>query len=190
DARYQDLNGNNKIGAEDYQIIGNAMPKSALGWNNTVSYKSFTFNFFFQGIFGVDKLNYTRCMALMGARDTRQPILSEINERYIPGINESSDFPAFSTTSRIEPQSTLFLENANFVRLKNISLSYKLPNLVKGISECKVSVRGANLLTFTNYKGIDPETSNLSSASDINQGIDYGSYPNSKTYTIALSLTF
>ena len=191
DARYQDLNGNKVIGAEDYQIIGNGMPKTSLGWNNTVSYRGLTLNVFFQGIFGVDKLNYTRSMALMGSRDTRQPILAEINERYIPGVNETSNFPAFSATNKFEPQSTLFLENGNFVRLKNISLSYRLPKtLLKNIGEWKVSGRATNLLTFTKYKGVDPESSSLGSGTDINQGIDYGSYPNSKTYTLALSVTF
>ncbi|GAB2595211.1 TonB-dependent receptor [Spirosoma areae] len=191
DARYQDVNGNKAIGAEDYQIIGNGMPKTSLGWNNTVSYRDFTVNFFFQGIFGVDKLNYTRTMALMGSRDTRQPILAEINDRYIPGVNETSNFPAFSATNKFEPQSTLFLEDGSFVRLKNVSLSYKLPKtLLKNIGEWKVSGRATNLLTFTKYKGVDPESSSVGSGTDINQGIDYGSYPNSKTYTLALSVTF
>jgi TonB-linked SusC/RagA family outer membrane protein len=191
DARYKDVDGNNKIGAEDYQIIGNGMPNTSLGLNNTFMYKGLTLNLFFQGIFGVDKLNYTRNMALMGSRDTRQPILSEINNRYIPGVNETSDLPAFSTTNRFEPQSTMFLENGNFVRLKNISLSYNLPKtLLKNVSDCKVSFRATNLLTFTKYKGVDPETNSVGIGNDINQGIDYGSYPNSKTYTLAFSITF
>ncbi|MHA4845011.1 TonB-dependent receptor [Flavitalea antarctica] len=191
DARYQDLNGNKLIGAEDYQIIGNGLPEMALGFNNTVTYKNFSVNFFFQGVFGADKLNYSRGAALMADRDTRQAILEEIKGRYIPGENETSEFPAFSKTNKIQPQSTLFLEKGDFIRLKNLSFTYKFPQtLIPGISDFKLFVRATNLVTFTNYKGIDPETNSVGIATDLQQGIDYGSYPNAKTYTLGLSVTF
>ncbi|NIJ54645.1 TonB-dependent receptor [Dyadobacter arcticus] len=190
DARYQDLNGNMLIGAEDFQIIGSGIPQMAAGFNNTVTYKNFTLNFFFQGIFGVDKLNYSRGAALMAERDTRQAILSEIQERYIPGVNESSDFPAFSVSNKIQTQSTMFLEKGDFIRLKNLGLSYNIPKVIPQIEDIKLSVRVANLLTFAKYKGIDPETNSVGTTTDLNQGVDYGSYPNAKTYTIGLSVTF
>ena len=62
---------------------------------------------------------------------------------------------------------------------------------VKKLADFRVSLSAANLFTITSYKGIDPESSNVGgSGSDIQQGIDYGSYPNSKTYTIGLNITF
>ena len=90
DAHYQDLDGNHSIDGSDYQIIGCGMPKYSLGWNNTVTYKNFTLNAFFQGSFGADKLNFTRGLHLMAARDARQATLAEIKERYIPGVNENA----------------------------------------------------------------------------------------------------
>lgn len=189
DARYEDLDGNYSIDGSDYQVIGCGMPQYTLGWNNTVTYKNFTLNAFFQGAFGADKLNFTRGLHLMGDRDARQATLAEIQERYIPGVNENAWLPAWSTSSKWEPQSTLFLENANYLRLKNISISYDFK--VKKLADFRVSLSATNLFTITSYKGIDPESSNVGgSGSDIQQGIDYGAYPNSKTYTIGLNITF
>lgn len=189
DAHYQDLDGNHSIDGSDYQIIGCGMPKYSLGWNNTLTYKNFTLNAFFQGSFGADKLNFTRGLHLMAARDARQATLAEIKERYIPGVNENAWLPAWSTSSKWEPQSTLFLENADYLRLKNISISYDFK--VKKLADFRVSLSATNLFTITSYKGIDPESSNVGGGgSDIEQGIDYGSYPNSKTYTIGLNITF
>lgn len=189
DARYEDLDGNYSIDGSDYQIIGCGMPKYTLGWNNTVTYKNFTLNAFFQGAFGADKLNFTRGLHLMGDRDARQATLAEIKDRYMPGVNENAWLPAWSTSSKWEPQSTLFLENANYLRLKNISISYDFK--VKRLADFRVSLSATNLFTITSYKGIDPESSNVGgSGSDIQQGIDYGAYPNSKTYTIGLNITF
>lgn len=189
DARYEDLNHDYAIDGSDYKIIGSGMPKYTIGWNNSINYKNLSINAFFQGVLGVQKLNYTRCMNLVGARDARQATLSEIKERYIPGVQEDAWIPAWSPTSKWEPQSTLFLEDASYVRLKNLSVAYSFK--VKKLADIKVSVNATNLFTFTGYKGIDPEASNVGGdKSDIRQGIDYGAYPNAKTFTLGLDVTF
>jgi len=189
DSKYQDLDGDNAITAADYQIIGSAIPTTTAGWNNTFTYKGFSLNVFFLGMFGMDKLNYTRAAALVGGADARQPILEEILDRYIPGVNETSNIPAFSTTNRNFTQSTRFMEKGDFVRLKNVSLSYDFPKRIVNDFGVRLFVSGTNLLTITDYKGIDPESASVSGA-DTAQGIDYGSYPNSKTYTVGVNLTF
>lgn len=188
DSRYEDISGDGSITTDDFQIIGRGIPSTTAGWNNTVSYKAFTLNVFFQGVFGIDKLNYTRAAAMSGSGDARQYILSEIKDRYIPGVNETSDIPAFSSTNVVYTQSSRFIEDGSYIRLKNLSLSYKLPTINKlGIS---VFVSGTNLFTITDYKGIDPESSNIGSGTDTAQGIDYGAYPNSRTYTAGVNLSF
>ena len=190
DPRYQDLNGDNNITTDDFQIIGRAFPKVTGGWNNTFTYKGFTANVFFQGVFGVDKLNYTRAAAMSGSGDARQFILDEIRDYYRPG-NEASDVPAFTKTYQPFTQSSRFLENGSFVRLKNVSLSYNIPTaFVKNKITARVFASATNVLTITKYKGPDPESSNVGSGTDTAIGIDYGSYPNSKTYTFGLNLSF
>lgn len=189
DARYLDRNDDKTIGADDYGVIGTGIPKTSFGWNNTVNYGAFSLNVFFQGLTGFDKLNYNNAATMYHGGEAREATNVDIKDRYIPGVNETSNIPAFSTTNKNFTQSTRFLEKADFLRLKNISLSYdiaksKLWNAV-GV---KVFVGATNLFTITNYSGIDPEAS--ASAGDTRQGIDYGSYPNTKTITGGVTVSF
>ncbi|QJB38366.1 TonB-dependent receptor [Chitinophaga oryzae] len=189
DARYEDLNNDGKIDGNDYHIIGSGMPKTSIGWNNTITYKAFTLNLLFQGLFGFDRLNYNKAAAMYLGADAREATAVDIKDRYIPGVNETSDIPAFSSTNKNITQSTRFLEKGDFLRLKNISLSYDFPkSRLKNIVGIKLFVSATNLLTWTNYSGIDPESN--SSAGDIRQGIDYGTYPNAKTITGGATLSF
>jgi TonB-linked SusC/RagA family outer membrane protein len=190
DSRYEDVNKDGKITTDDFQIIGRGIPTTTAGWNNTITYKALTLNVFFQGVFGIDKLNYTRAAAMSGSGDARQYILSEIKDRYIPGVNETSDIPAFSSSNVVYTQSSRFIENGNYVRLKNVSLSYNFPNTQNRRGNLRLFVSATNLFTITDYKGIDPESSNIGSATDTAQGIDYGAYPNSKTYTAGITLSY
>lgn len=190
DPHYEDVNGDNAITTDDFQIIGRAFPKVTGGWNNTFSYEHFTLNVFLQGVFGVDKLDYTRAVALSGSGDARQPTLREILDYYRPG-NENSDIPAFSKTYQPFTQSSRFIENGSYVRLKNVSLSYDLPSaIIHKIFSVKLFASATNLWTITKYKGPDPEASNLGSGTDTAIGIDYGAYPNSKTFTVGINLNF
>ncbi|WP_353720500.1 TonB-dependent receptor [Dyadobacter sp. 676] len=191
DARYQDLNNDKVVDAKDYQVIGNGMPKTTLGWNNTFTYKGLSLNVFLQGVFGFDKLNYTYANGIVGSTDVRQPTFAAIRDRYIPGVNETSDIPAFSSAKEnFYTQSTRFLEKGDFLRMKNVSLAYDLPKaLVKNVAAIRVFVSGTNLLTFTKYKGIDPESTS-NGVGDIVQNIDHASYPNAKTFTAGLNVTF
>ncbi|GAB3801185.1 TonB-dependent receptor [Spirosoma humi] len=190
DPHYQDLNGDNSITTDDFQIIGRAFPKATGGWNNTFTYKGLTLNVFFNGVFGVDKLNYTRAAALSGAGDARQFILSEIRNYYRPG-NETSDVPAFTKTYQPFTQSSRFLEDGSFVRLKNVSLSYTVPTgFIHNKASIRVFASATNLLTITKYKGPDPESARVGSNTDTAIGIDYGSYPNAKQYTLGINLGF
>ncbi|WP_175991996.1 SusC/RagA family TonB-linked outer membrane protein [Sphingobacterium sp. CZ-UAM] len=192
DARYADLDDNKVIDGNDFHQIGNGLPRYAWGWNNTVNWKGFTFNVFVQALGGFDKLNYTYAAGITGNADFRQATFAEIKNRYIPGVNETSDIPAFSKTSKLYTVSTRFLEDGSFVRFKNISLSYELPRSLIGWAKIALFVRGTNLFTITRYKGFDPESNNTSGAAgtDTNQSIDYGSYPNAKSITGGMKINF
>lgn len=190
DPHYEDLNGDNSITTDDFQIIGRAFPKMTGGWNNTFSYGGFTLNVFFNAVFGVDKLNYTRAGAMSGSGEARQFLLTEIRDYYRPG-NETSNIPAFTSTYQPFTQSSRFIENGSFVRLKNVSLSYNLPSaMLKDKGAVKVFASATNLFTITKYSGPDPESSNVGSGTDTAIGIDRGSYPNAKVFTLGLNLSF
>ncbi|SHN32038.1 TonB-dependent receptor [Chitinophaga sp. CF418] len=189
DARYLDKDNNGVIDANDYGVIGTGIPRISAGWNNTITYRSFTLNLFWQGLFGFDKLNYNKAAAMYYGGDAREATFVDIKNRYIPGVNETSDIPGFSSTNRNFTQSTRFLEKADFVRLKNVSLSYDIrKQQLKNLLAVKLFLSATNLFTITSYSGIDPEAN--SSAGDIRQGIDFGSYPNAKTITGGVTLSF
>lgn len=187
DSRYQDLDGDHAITTSDYQIIGNGLPKQLLGWNNTFNYQGFELNIFFQGILGVDKLNYSYGASVTANSDARQATNADIKDRYITGVNETSNIPAFSSTDKDYFESSRFIEKGNFIRLKNLNLSYDLTIKAKGI-KIKIFAGATNLFTITKYKGYDPESSNAGSGSDITQSIDYGSYPNTRTYILGTTI--
>ena len=200
DARYEDVNGDGSISAADYQVIGNGIPRGSIGFNNTFTYKNLSLNLLLQGMFGFDKLNYTYAYGMVGGTDVREIMFEDIKGRYIPGVNETSDIPKFAGHStNSEVLTSRFVERGDFLRLKNVSLSYTLPkSTLRNIAAVRVFVSATNLLTFTKYKGIDPESS--SSAvngltwdnvnTDTSMALDYGSYPNSKTYTFGFNMTF
>lgn len=189
DARYEDKDGNGIYDSSDYQIIGHGMPKYTLGWNTNFTYKKLSVNLFFQGVFGVDKLNYNRCIFMSASRDVRGATFSEVKDRYIPGVNEGAWLPAWSKSSTWYPVSSLWLENGSYIRLKNVSVAYDFS--IKKVGDFTVSVNAGNLFTITKYKGIDPEASNVGGGtSDIQQGLDYGAYPNSKSFTFGLNIRF
>ncbi|MBX3255116.1 MAG: TonB-dependent receptor [Chitinophagaceae bacterium] len=200
DARYDDISGDKVFNTNDYQIIGNAMPRVTVGWNNTFTYRSFTLNFFFSGMFGMDKLNYSYAYGMLGGTDAKEVLFEDIRDRYIPGVNETSDIPAFSSApSNSFSQSSRFIEKADFVRLRNLSLSYDLSrSAIRNIAGVSIFANATNLLTFTSYKGIDPESNSNQTEglnwsgfiSDTQQGIDHGAYPNAKVFTLGVRLSF
>lgn len=164
------------------------MPKTTMGWNTNFSYKNLSVNMFWQGTFGNDKLNYNRCINMMASRDVTGARFSEIKERWTPE-NQDAFLPAWSETSKWYPVSSLWLEKGGYVRLKNLSLAYNFN--VKKVGNFTVSLNATNLFTITKYKGIDPEASNVGGGtSDIMQGLDYGSYPNARSFTLGLNIKF
>lgn len=188
DAHYEDLNGDNAIDADDYKIIGYGMPKVTMGWNTNFTWKGLSVNMFWQGAFGNDKLNYNRCINMMASRDVTGARFSEIKDRWTPD-NQDAFLPAWSKTSKWYPVSSLWLEKGGYLRLKNLSVAYSFD--VKKVGNFTVSFNTTNLLTITKYKGIDPEASNVGGgSSDIMQGLDYGSYPNARSYTFGLTYRF
>ena len=192
DSRYLDLNGDHLINGSDYHAMGNGLPKYSYGWNNDFSYQRFTLNVFVEALTGYDKLDYSYGAGITANSDIRQATIAAIQNRYIPGVNETSNIPAFSTTNQSYIQSTRFLESGDFARVKNIALAYHFPKELLKKLDASVFVSATNYFTITHYKGFDPETNSVTSApgGDVNQGIDYGSYPNAKTLTVGLTAKF
>jgi hypothetical protein len=136
---------------------------------------------------GYDKWNFAYAHSVMAVADAREATHSDILNRWTP--NNETDIPHFSQTDLVEIQSSRFIQPGDFVRLKNLSLSYNLPDdLIRGV-DGSITIGAVNLLTITNYGGIDPEAYTNRGPSDA-RGADPGAYPNAKTWTIGINLKF
>jgi TonB-linked SusC/RagA family outer membrane protein len=201
--KFRDINGRNEAGDltgqpdgvlnnDDRTIIGNPYPDFIWGMNNDFRWKNFDLNIFFQGSQGNDILSYTlmELNLLSGINNATTVAL----DRWTPS-NTDTDVPrAFS--GRTRRVSTRWIYDGSYVRLKNLALGYTLPRAALDrlkLQKLRVYVSAQNILTFTDYPGFDPEVNYRSSGGqngNRNQGLDYGSYPNAKSYTVGLNIGF
>lgn len=181
------------LNSDDRTIIGNPHPKFIWGLTNDFSWKGIDLNVFFQASQGNDMLNYTlmELNLLSGINNATTEALN----RWTP-TNTNTNVPK-AMAGRTRRVSTRWVEDGSFVRLKNIALGYNIPKPVLDklhISKLRIYASAQNILTFTKYKGFDPEVNyssdDNSTNSNRNLGLDYGSYPNAKSYTIGLNVGF
>ena len=181
-----------RLTSDDRTIIGNGQAKFIWGLNNDFSYKGFDLNIFFQGSQGNKILSYTllEIETLSGSNNSTKKAL----DRWTP-TNTDTDVPK-RTLSRSQRVSSRWVYDGSYARLKNISLGYTFPKSISesiSVSRIKLYVSAQNILTFTKYEGIDPEVNYNSSGStnsNRNLGLDYASYPNAKSYTVGLNISF
>lgn len=185
DSKYRDVNGDGIIDDGDRITIGNGTPEWTWGLSSGLSYGNFDASIFINGANEYDLYNFSRNRYV----DKRNG--PELLNRWSPS-NENTMIPAFSKTETDKPNTSRFLEDGSFIRLKNISLGYTLPSNVMdrlNLSKIRVYVSGQNLWTITDYSGFDPEV-NSAGSSDTNVGLDLGGYPPSKSFTLGLNLSF
>lgn len=192
DAYYVDKNGNSTFtpNPEDRTIIGDANPDFYYGVTNTINYKGFTLFVFLQGAQGSDMLNVTR-IETEGMIDPKNQSTAVLNRWRQPGDITNIPRASFgnSDNSRV---STRFIEDASYLRFKTITLSYNLPQSLLnkiGVSALKVYGTGENIFTITDYSGFDPEV-NAFGGSNTVQGIDFGTYPQTRNLIFGLNITF
>jgi TonB-linked SusC/RagA family outer membrane protein len=189
DIRYVDRDGNGAINDNDRDILGSANPDFFGGINNTVSYKGFEFNIFVQGSYGNEILNYGSFDQLNFTGGNNQS--ARVLDRWTP-TNPSNTIPRANAAGGSRLLSSLHVEDGSYLRFKNISLGYNLPQQWRSklhSSQAKIYVAAQNLFTLTKYTGYDPEVNRYGSSS-LSQGIDYGGYPAAKTILVGLNLTF
>ncbi|MCF6407741.1 TonB-dependent receptor [Chitinophaga filiformis] len=188
DTKYVDTNGDGMITTADKHSLGSAQPKLTFGFTNTLNYKAFDLSFVFQGSYGNKIFNFLQ-------QKLEIPTLS-LNASAVLLDRYSDTNPdgkvARATNAPVAQVTDRYVENGSFVRLKNLSLGYSLPGgLLEKIhaKQLRLYVTAQNILTWTNYSGLDPEV-NFYDNDNTKQGIDYGAYPASKGFLAGLSVTF
>ncbi len=189
DAMYTDVSGNNSIGFEDRVIAGTATPKMQWGFNNSLAYKNFELNVFVQGSHGNKIFNGTYAATAVPTSDVKFITLADAANYWTPS-NSGSSFANPASKNKSWVESTQFLQDGSYVRLKNISLSYEINQKWLKLATAKIYVSAQNVATITRYKGFDPEATSTMAGSDTDAGIDLGAYPSPKTITVGVQVKF
>ncbi|MBP3538198.1 MAG: TonB-dependent receptor [Muribaculaceae bacterium] len=183
---YEDLNGDGRISSSDRTFIGDPNPDFTFGMTNTFSYKGFNLSIFLQGSYGNDIFNASR-METEGMYDGKNQTTEVLRRWRIPG--QITDMPKAGWNMK---NSTYFVEDGSYIRIKDISLSYDVTGAWMkklGISRIQPYVTLTNLVTFTHYSGMDPEVNQWGNSGAV-QGIDWGTYPHCKSYVFGVNIDF
>ena len=173
--------------SDDLVIKGNASPKWTLGWNNTLTWRRWTLNVLFNAALDFDRLNISRYTTASMSGGSR---FITLRDAYFKGWDyvqdkSKAEYPNVKNPeNKVLTNSDFWLEDASFLKLKNISLSYYIPRRVTKFAGIRLTLSAQDLFTFTGYSGMDPE---VYSSYD---GLDYGAYPVPRTYTFSVQFRF
>ena len=194
DCIWDDWNGDGVItyaegDACDRHEIGNPNPDVMLGINLGFNWKGLDFSVNGAGAFGQQIMRSYRSFSDAPYQNYDTTIF---NRWY--GEGTSNDQPRISATGHQNTNwvSTRYMENADYFKIKTVTLGYDFKNVWKGcpFQQLRLYVQAQNLLTFTGYKGLDPEVGNSAGGSGWASGIDLGLYPPSRTYLVGASIKF
>lgn len=198
DIRFVDVNKDGVIDVNDRVFLGSYLPKFTYALNLGANYEGFDATVFFQGVQGSKIFNATRVITEGMVRFFNAS--TDVLRAWTPS-NTNTNIPraVSGDPNQNARPSTRFIENGSYLRLKNLSIGYRLPagtlqSLTKGaVSSLRIYVSGQNLITFTGYSGFDPEVGNRTPTGNnaaLTNGIDFAVYPQPKTYLIGLQATF
>lgn len=206
----RDVNGDGKITPDDRTTIGNYQPNFMAGLTNTLSYKGFELSFMFQGSFGGEITNQN--VRYLGWWNNGRNMFADVNNRWKsesdPG--DGKHFRADLANTGLKSQySSYWVEDASFIRLKNVRISYTLPAKLLAktpFKNTRIYMNAENVYLFSKYTNYDPEntTYNASNFSAFNNGlnasgnapngafigVDYGSYPLPRVISFGLKTDF
>jgi hypothetical protein len=191
DVKFRDINGDNVINGDDRTYIGSPWPDLTYGLSTNFSYKAISLSLFFQGVQG-NEIYYMDRTFYEGMNSYVNQSKRILDEHYWTPDNPSQTMPRISdsdpnSNSRI---SSRFVEDGSFLRLKNVTLSYFLPQKAAQrikVQDAQLFIKANNVLTFTNFSGLDPEIGEFNNQST-NAGVAIGQYPVARTFTIGMKL--
>jgi outer membrane receptor protein involved in Fe transport len=183
---------------DDKVLMGNANPAWQFGWNNMVYWGNWEANVFISAVTGVNRINLLRSFIMNAAMPTaREGYLNSWDYLSAHGGNtaDAEYSSRLNTESKRRGDSSQWLEDAKFLRLKNVSIAYRIPRKIVKFADIRLSVSAQNLFVLTPYKGLDPESLNALMGTavdniDLNNGMDIGSFPQPRTFTFGLKLDF
>jgi len=172
-----------KIDDADTVLLGSSDPDFVAGLSNTITWKNFQLSFMFNGMFGreiMDRTDFTYGVTAVGVAQNGRNATTNVYNRWTPE-NPTNSRPGSHFGYTQYGSGNFFMQDASFIRLQSVSLSYNFPKkwFGKYMQGAAIRLDGQNLFTITKYNGIDPETDGYAAA-----------YPNVKTYTVGVDLKF
>ena len=196
DVKYKDVNGDGIISDLDRKHVGSSIPKITCGFNFEMNYKNIDFAVFIAGASGQKIYNQINT-DIEGFYRPFNVTKRYINERWTgEGSSNTQPLASWTDKSNNTKPSTRFLENGDYLRLKNIQIGYTFNKKIieqLHLEKCRIFVSASNLLTLTKYTGLDPEfatNDNSRAEGDLAAGIDFGTYPNAIVIQSGFQLTF
>ncbi|AHJ95483.1 TonB-dependent receptor [Hymenobacter swuensis] len=197
DVRYQDTNGDGVITAADYTYLGSGTPDFTYGGSLGLNYAGFDFKVLLYGVQGAEALNgagfnLNKSADFVGVWSN---FYASRMDRWTPS-NPNSDQPRVTSTDTNgnDRMSSRYVEDASYLRARNMELGYTLPQGLLGkakLTGARVFVSVDNVFTITKYTGYDPEISTAAFYnSPLAYGVDYGNYPQARTYRLGFNVQF
>ena len=193
---FKDTDGDGNVTVNDFEVLGSPQPDFYYGIGNSMSFKNFDLDFFFQGTYGNEVFNSLTQTAFFGRSELTK--YKETLNRWSPS-NPNSDIPragAVASLSEIYNNSQM-IEDGSHIRLKSLRLAYNIPVNVIGLKTFKaiqVYLVGANLFVISDFKLKDPETSQYNGTGEnqtnLTTGFSRGQYPTSRTVSIGTRIQF
>ena len=183
DIKFKDLNGDGIINDQDRTNIGNSNPTFTYGLTNTISYKNLEITLFLQGSQGNKVLNFTRWYTEGGVSNGNYS--NDVLKRWV-GVGTSNTMPrvTLEDPNNNKRVSDRFVEDASYLRVKNLRIAYNIPtrwSAFLNLKKAQFYVSAQNLVTVTNYTGLDPE---------VGGGVDLGFYPQARTFIAGVTVDF
>ena len=183
DIRFKDVNNDGIINDNDRDYIGSPIPKLSYGLNLSAGYKGFDLSVLFQGVHGVDRYNDAKQITDYDSRPFNHTV-SVLNAWNAEGSSNTIPRTTFNDNGSSK-KSSIFVEDASYLRLKNLELGYSLKSLPPisklGAQDIRIYISAQNLFTSTKYTGLDPESTDL---------VDRGTYPQSKAFLFGINVRF
>lgn len=199
DVMYRDVNSDGIIDEKDRTHVGSPIPTLTYGLTINLQYKNFDLSAFMQGVLG-NKVYYQVATDIEGFYRSFNVTQRVVDEHW-QGEGTSNTQPRVSWAGAANNKlpSTRFLEDGAYTRLRNLQIGYTFPEIMTGkmkIRKLRVYLSGQNLLTLTKYPGLDPE---MQTSDNVNNeqfkgpvavGIDWGTYPSARTYSMGVNVNF
>ena len=188
--KYEDINGDGQITPDDRTYIGSPVPDWTGGLNLNLKYKNFSLNTYFYASIGAEIFNQSKWYnTFFGSFEGSGKSIDAL-QSWTPALGNNAIAPIFESASNLSTNgvaNSWYVENGDFLRLQSLSLSYDItgPILERlDINNFSIGVSGNNLLTLTNYTGLDP----MIGGADTNFGIDVGNYPVTPSYLLSIKI--